>query len=280
MYKRQKLDKAAKWTLSPGNIYYTNLYDTTLIAFRVNAGYQAGDGVRIAASHTLSLIHISLRGIRKRDYPPAVYYQQPWWKDYRAFVDAMSRIGMILTEGECRPDILLMHPQTSAWICYDGGSNEGMEALEKGILDAIRQLEEKHLQFDLGDETLMEKHGKVENGRLCVGQQSYSTVILPPHIRFFDSTNKLLEEFAASGGTVIGAEMICDLKADTAADNPNVTYTYRRTEDALYHYVVNSTDQEQRVVLDVYKRQRFYQAGCGAFRSGKPHIIAGAHLKK
>lgn len=47
-----KLDKAAKWTLSPGNIYYTNLYDTTLIAFRVNAGYQAGDGVRIAASHT------------------------------------------------------------------------------------------------------------------------------------------------------------------------------------------------------------------------------------
>ena len=47
-----KLDKAAKWNLSSGNIYYTNLYDTTLIAFRVNAGYQAGDGVRIAASHT------------------------------------------------------------------------------------------------------------------------------------------------------------------------------------------------------------------------------------
>ena len=211
------------------------------------AEWQMVRGITTLCQH---LQGYTLRGIRKRDYPPAVYYQQPWWKDYRAFVDAMSRIGMILTEGECRPDILLMHPQTSAWICYDGGSNEGMEALEKGILDAIRQLEEKHLQFDLGDETLMEKHGKVEDGRLYVGQQSYSTVILPPHIRFFDSTNKLLEEFAASGGTVIGAEEICDLKADTSADNPNVTYTYRRTEDALYHYVVNSTDQEQRVVFN------------------------------
>ena len=32
----------------------------------------------------------SLKGLRKRDYPPAMYYQQPWWREYSVFNESMS----------------------------------------------------------------------------------------------------------------------------------------------------------------------------------------------
>ena len=72
----------------------------------------------------------SLRGIRKRDYPPAMYCQQPRWADYKVFNDAMSRVGMLLARGEVAVDTLVMHTQTSAWICYDNAKNEGLWRLQ------------------------------------------------------------------------------------------------------------------------------------------------------
>ena len=62
----------------------------------------------------------SIRGIRKRDYPPAMYCQQPWWGEYKAFVDAMSREGMVLSKSKKYADVLLIHPETTAWSLYDG----------------------------------------------------------------------------------------------------------------------------------------------------------------
>ena len=57
----------------------------------------------------------SLRGLRKRDYPPAMYKQQPWWGEYETFNTAVSRIGMLLSEGSIAPEVLVIHPQTTAW---------------------------------------------------------------------------------------------------------------------------------------------------------------------
>ena len=52
----------------------------------------------------------SNRGLRKRDYPPAMYIQQPWWKEYRLFNDTVSRTGMLLSEGEDDVDVLVIPP--------------------------------------------------------------------------------------------------------------------------------------------------------------------------
>ena len=47
-------------------------------------------GVNLMCQH---LEGYSLRGIRKRDYPPAMYCQQPWWADYKVFNDANDGDG-------------------------------------------------------------------------------------------------------------------------------------------------------------------------------------------
>ncbi|UKI35925.1 MAG: hypothetical protein L6V93_18025 [Clostridiales bacterium] len=104
--------------------------------------WQAVRGVNLLCPH---LEGYSLRGIRKRDYPPAMYYQQPWWGDYEMFTSAMSRIGMLLAEGSAKFDTLLIHPQTSAWITFDNGENEGLEYYQDALDKAISALEQKHI---------------------------------------------------------------------------------------------------------------------------------------
>lgn len=44
-------------------------------------------GVTLLCQH---LEGYSLRGIRKRDYPPSLFFQQPWWSEYKKFNDLVS----------------------------------------------------------------------------------------------------------------------------------------------------------------------------------------------
>ncbi len=202
-------------------------------------------GVNLMCQH---LEGYSLRGIRKRDYPPAMYCQQPWWADYKGFNDAMSRIGMLLAEGEIRCDTLVMHTQTSAWICYDDSRNDRWRVYNDALIDIMNRLEAKHIAYHLGDEILMERHGRVEGRELVIGNMRYSKIIIPPHIAFLENTEKLLAEFRANGGEIVTVE---ELPANNIVDNSAITYTSRTfSEDGFtMHYFVNSTEVEQPAVF-------------------------------
>ncbi len=200
-------------------------------------------GINLLCQH---LEGYSLRGIRKRDYPPAMYVQQPWWSDYKVFNDAMSRVGMLLTEGKIEFDTLLMHNMTSAWATFDGDNNAEIETYNQHLLDAIQTLESKHIPFHLGDEILMERHGRVEGNRLIIGKMSYTRVVVPPHKCFLENTERLLKEFAQNGGIIVTAD---ELEANPIIDNPHITYTCRRFDNFTMHYFVNSTNEEQAAVI-------------------------------
>ena len=145
----------------------------------------------------------SLRGIRKRDYPPSLFYQQPWWKTYKLFNDAMSRIGMILSQGKVCFDVLVLHPQSSAWLRFNTHSNEGIDSLYDSFLELTHLLEGAHIPFHYGDERILQRHGKVEKNRFRVGEQSYSAVLVPPMEVLSHSTASLLETFAENGGEIL-----------------------------------------------------------------------------
>ncbi len=208
--------------------------------------WQMVHGVTLFCQH---LEGYSLRGIRKRDYPPALFYQQPWWKDYSVFNESMARIGMILTEGKEEYDTLLIHPQSTAWIYFDNQHFDEIESLNTKLLQIVQELEQKHILFHLGDETIMERHAKVENGCLIIGQQRYRTVVLPPHEILFNSTYRLLEEFKHSGGRVV--ESVDELSVNSVFDNPNILHTKRSFDDYDVYYLVNSTPEEQKAVISV-----------------------------
>ncbi len=205
-------------------------------------------GINLMCQH---LEGYSLRGIRKRDYPPAMYVQQPWWSDYKVFNDAMSRVGMILCEGEIKFDTLLMHNMTSAWICFNNGTNKAVDGKDieyynKKLIDATLALEAKHIPFHLGDEILMERHGRVEGNKLIIGQMTYTKVVIPEHIRFMENTEKLLAEFRANGGVVVTVE---ELEANDVIDNEKITYTWRDLGDSTVHYFVNSNNSWEKAKI-------------------------------
>ena len=201
-------------------------------------------GVNLLCQH---LEGYSLRGIRKRDFPPAMYYQQPWWDDYKAFNDAMSRVGMLICEGKIECDTLLMHNEASAWCCFNCKDNGDIRRYERALLNDIKTLEQKHVAFHLGDEILMERHGRVEGNKLIIGEMSYSRVLLPDHIAFLPNTQRLLDEFAANGGIITTADAV---EANNIVDNPNITYTKRIFDDFVMHYFVNSTGEPQQATIN------------------------------
>ena len=211
---------------------------------RVIYAHQMVHGVNLLCPH---LEGYSLRGIRKRDYPPAMYYQQPWWAVYNRFVDAMSRVGMLLAEGEVACDTLLLHPQTSAWILYDDGACEGMEEFYQRFKTVVNEFDARHIPFHLGDETLMERHGRVENGKLIIGNMAYSTVVIPEHIMFLENTERLLDEFKACGGKIVSADDLAP-RYDVV-DNPNVIYTKRIFPDQDVYFFLNNEGTTQKAVF-------------------------------
>ena len=202
--------------------------------------WQMVRGVNMLCPH---LQGYSIRGIRKRDYPPAMYVQQPWWEEYRRFVDAMSRVGMILQEGENPVQVLLLHPQTTVWSLFDGSSQKEIWELNARLYEIMNLLEAKHISFHFGDETLMQRHGKVENGRLVIGNCSYQYVIDPGCQILLDSTKELLQAFTQAGGRMVTAE---ELPANEIVDHPQITYTKRYLEDSVVRYFVNTSPERKQ----------------------------------
>lgn len=208
--------------------------------------HQMVHGINLLCQH---LEGYSLRGIRKRDYPPAMYYQQPWWVEYEKFCTAMSRVGMILAEGKCECDTLLIHPQTSAWVLYDDGKCEGLDEFYQNFKKIVNRYDAMHIPFHLGDETLMERHGHVEGKKLIIGQMAYTTVVLPEHIVLLDNTRKLLDEFQANGGRIVAPDA---LQARTdVVDNENVIYTKRILDNGNAYFLLNHTEQHQTAKIGV-----------------------------
>lgn len=207
--------------------------------------WQMARGVNLLCQH---LEGYSLRGIRKRDYPPAMYYQQPWWSEYRAFVDAMSREGMILSKGRKKVEVLLIHPQTTAWTLFNAGSNPGLYDLDMKFYAEIKKLEEKHISFHLGDETILERHGKVEGDRLVVGKQAYTYVLNPCGEVLLPNTERLLAEFKANGGRFNAFD---ELPECNVTDNGEITYKTCELENCRVHFFVNTSGESRKARINV-----------------------------
>lgn len=167
--------------------------------------HQMAHGINYLCQH---LEGYTLRGIRKRDYPATLFKQQPWWGDYKIFNDMMSRIGMLIAEGEINHEILVLHSADSAWANFDINSRDYALKLTGEMLHTMNQLERAQLQYHLGDSTIMKRHGKVENGKLVIGTQKYSVVVVPPCDCLAGNTFKFLKEFKAVGGLVIFTDRV------------------------------------------------------------------------
>lgn len=158
------------------------------------------NGVNMICQH---LQAYTLKGVRKRDYPPSLYIQQSWYDKYHLFNDYAGRLGLALAEGDQVADVLLLHPMRSGYLCFDGTRTQKIRDLDDAFTRISRHLSSQHISYHYGDETIIGKYGRVEEGRFLVGRIPYRTVIMPCMYSIDEVTLNLLLQFIQEGGTVL-----------------------------------------------------------------------------
>lgn len=226
--------------------------------------WQMVHGINLLCQH---LQGYTLRGMRKRDYPPAMYYQQPWWGEYKRFNTAMSRVGMILSKGKVKVNVLLIHPMTTAWSMFDNGKNEGLAELDQKLLDTMKALERKHIQYHLADEVMLDRSAVTVGNKIVIGSQVYDRVIVDLCQDFLPTTHRFFEEYVLAGGKLATVD---ELPANDVVDNPDITYTVRYNRLYNVHYFVNTSPERKTAKINVQgERLDIY--------TGLQHPFSGTH---
>ena len=182
--------------------------------------WQYALGVNLMCQH---LCLYSLKGWRKRDYPPSIYYQQPWWSQYNTVEDHFARLACALTMGKHVAGVLVIHPIESAWAEFDPlKPSPEIGRLNDAFVQISEYLQEMHVDYDYGDESILEQHVSIQDEEICVGDARYSLIVLPPVTTIRRSTMDLLREWIADGGAVIVCREMPSMIDGEPSEEPRV----------------------------------------------------------
>ena len=156
----------------------------------------------------------SIRGCRKRDYPPCFNYNTSWWSQVKVIEDYFARLSVILHSGKTVCNVLILHPMSHVWTnlgCSPYGNpvrNEepGIKVMDEygyRFNNLLKKICELHIDYDLGDETIIQRSGSVRDGKVIIGDSEYSTLIIPGMSCIFSSTYSLLKEYKQQGGNIV-----------------------------------------------------------------------------
>lgn len=212
-------------------------WDVSFEELKWIAEWQYVNGINFMCQH---LEGYSIRGLRKRDYPVCMFYQSPWWNDYKAFNDYFARLGKLIADSDEEADVLLIHPMHTGYIAYNGSNCAEIQKYDAKLNEALRILSGNHIGYHLGDEVIMRSHGSVEGDALKVGLCKYHTVILPAMKTLDKSTFELLKQFKENGGKILAfgekptlvegehspelAEFMSDIETLPVSDGELLTY--------------------------------------------------------
>jgi len=197
-----------------------------------------GDWLYVLGVNTLDehLSYITLRGARKHDHPQSFSYHEPWWDSYHVMAEYFARLSAAMSSGEEVNGVLVIEPTTTAWM-YQGDPQ--LQKIGDEFQKLVTDLAKAQVEFDLGCEDILARHGSVVDLReqdgspgpkwLAVGKRDYLTVVLPAHTENLNAaTMDLLADLANRGGRVICCGSPPSLvdgrpsdRAEKAAKNPN-----------------------------------------------------------
>jgi hypothetical protein len=193
-----------RWVLS--ETYGCTGWDFSFEGHKAIGDWQAALGINLRCQH---LSWYTMAGQAKRDYPASIHYQSPWWEFYSRVEDYFARINVLTSRGEAMRPLLVLHPVESVWSLagLDWKQHEAVGELD-GQHEQLRQwLLEEHLDFDYGDEDMLDRWGEVvrnESGpAFRLYEARYEAVLVPPMVTMRSSTLEMLKQFAEAGGKVI-----------------------------------------------------------------------------
>lgn len=158
-------------------------------------------------------VYYSTKGGQWEWAPPSTCWRQPYWRHYRYFADAVSRLCWAATRGSHVCDVALLFPSATvqADLFQDG---PGPHA--KGVHDAYSEIVGRMEWFNtapgalkcmrrdfdvLDDDTIA--RASARNGVLYTHDEAFGVVVLPAMWMIETDTVKRLVEFCDGGGTLV-----------------------------------------------------------------------------
>jgi hypothetical protein len=147
----------------------------------------------------------TITGDRKYTSRYTFSYQSPWWDEFRTMADYYSRLSIALSSGEQHNNIMVLVPETTEWMARVLAEySPETERMEREFNELLSTLEREQVEYDLGSEEIIQRHGRIENGKFVTGNRQYSYVVLPGMLRNLNKhTADLIEEYLVNGGTIL-----------------------------------------------------------------------------
>lgn len=183
-------------------LYGLTNWDLDFRGYKYIGDWQSAVGVTIRVPH---LAHMSLKGESKRDFPPSIFYQSAWYKEYHMIEDHYARIHSALTRGQQIVRTAMIHPIETIWLNYGPQSQTSHKIwkLTDQFRDMTACLAEHQISVDYICEELLPKQCIVGSNPLHVGQMAYDTIIVPCCETLRRSTLERLTAFHEDGGRLI-----------------------------------------------------------------------------
>jgi hypothetical protein len=200
-------------------------WDSTFEHYKRFGDWLMVHGINFMNQH---LSFSTIRGARKRDHPQSFSDVAPWWPYYRYHADHLARTCFMLSQGQPRNRILVLQPTTTGFLWARRGSETPeLEKIRSDFSSLVQTLADNQIDFDLGDEYILEWFGKSKGNQLQVGNASYDLVIWPENmINIRHQTIPLLHNFLSSGGSIISigelAHFVDGRRDSTIPDWPKV----------------------------------------------------------
>ena len=168
--------------------------------FKEEGDWLACLGVTVRVPH---LSYYSMRGEAKRDYPPSLFYQSPWYLKWSALEDHFARLNVALTRGKAVNEVAVIHPIES-YFMHLAANNTSRKYLKKMNADFLRLTDDLLFggcDFDFISEALLPSQ-RTEDP-LAVGKCEYKTILVPNLLSMRRSTLDYLKAFRKAGGKVV-----------------------------------------------------------------------------
>jgi hypothetical protein len=181
--------------------------DTTMQRMKWITDWEYVLGVNLLNPHGF---HYTLEGPRKRDWPPSMFYQYPWWHVYDEFSRYVARLSHLLTGGRHVAKVAILWPASTIFALYTPQQRNPLSNRTEFDFNTLTDLLLRlHHDFDYLDEEVLDG-AEIADGVIQVGDERHELLILPPMTHLKLETVERLERFVAGGGRVLGTIFLPD----------------------------------------------------------------------
>lgn len=181
-------------------LYGVTGWDFDFKCLKMQGDWQAALGVSVRVPH---LAMYSMKGAAKRDYPASFNYQSPWFKEFKNIEDHFARINTVFENSKPIVDVAVLHPIETVMLAVNKNNADYICKLEDKFNDIVNSLLYSNIDFDfINEANLCTQDVKCTN-KLCIGDMSYSVVIVPPVKTMRKNTVEIFNQLIDNGVPVI-----------------------------------------------------------------------------